>query len=187
MAAAASTGGSVEYWAHEASLIPVENHPLFRWRMDERDRMWAGMRRVLTEREDLLAETLELVRDCGPIRARDTGHVRPKPVAGEMWNWHDGKLALRVRCSSPARSGHLAPDQFRTPLRPDRERILPAAAAGWPDAHREVAHRELGQDRRHSAGGCHVGGTLPTTGESLQEKSGLRVAELVATGELDPR
>ena len=72
----------VEYWAHEASLIPIEYHRLFRWRMDERQRIWAGMRRVLTEHRDLIEDTLALVREQGPIRARDTGHVRkdaPRP------------------------------------------------------------------------------------------------------------
>src|SRR5581483_11576192 len=86
----------VEYWAHEASLIPLEYHRLFRWRMDERQRIWGGMRRALEEHPDLIERTLELVRAEGPVRSRDTGHERKDPVAGEMWNWHEGKVALEA-------------------------------------------------------------------------------------------
>ena len=72
----------VEYWAHEASLIPIELHPLFRWRMADVDReAWGSISRVAREQPDLVAETLELVAEQGPIRARDTGAVRPPPMA----------------------------------------------------------------------------------------------------------
>ena len=53
----------VEYWAHEASLIPIEIHPLFRWRMDERHRIWAGMRRVLNERQELIAVSSAVITE----------------------------------------------------------------------------------------------------------------------------
>ena len=41
-----------------------------------------------------MERTLDLVAEQGPIRARDTGAVRPPPRAGHMWNWHEGKVAL---------------------------------------------------------------------------------------------
>src|SRR5215831_12209618 len=68
----------VEYWAHEASLIPVELHPLFRWRMADVDReAWDSISRIAHEEPELVAQTLALVVADGPIRARDTGAVRP--------------------------------------------------------------------------------------------------------------
>ena len=52
-----------EYWGHEASLIPVEWHRLFRWRMDRAaDDAWGGMRRIQRERPEFVARVLEMVR-----------------------------------------------------------------------------------------------------------------------------
>ena len=84
-----------EYWAHAASLIPVELEPLLRWRMARADdEPWPAIRRIAQENPALLDDVVRLVNDQGPIRAGDTGIPRPAPRPGHMWNWHDGKVAL---------------------------------------------------------------------------------------------
>jgi len=84
-----------EYWAHAASLIPVELQPLLRWRMARADdEPWPAIRRIARENPALLDDVVRLVTDQGPIRAGDTGIPRPAPRPGHMWNWHDGKVAL---------------------------------------------------------------------------------------------
>ena len=61
----------IEYWAHEASLIPVELHPLLRWRMADVDgQAWGSIGRVIREQPELVAQTLALVDQIGPLRAR---------------------------------------------------------------------------------------------------------------------
>src|SRR3954454_17640658 len=68
-----------EYWGHEASLIPVELQPLFRWRMDQAHTdAWGGMRKVAEEQPELVASVLEEVRDRGPIAASGLSHERPR-------------------------------------------------------------------------------------------------------------
>ena len=63
-----------EYWAHEASLVPVALQPLLRWRMERaRDDAWGRMRRIAVEQPGLLDEVLALVAEQGPIRANATG------------------------------------------------------------------------------------------------------------------
>ena len=84
-----------EYWAHEASLIPVELQPYLRWRMARaNDDAWGSMVRIARDFPQLVAEVFDLVSRKGPIRAGDTGIPRPDPRPGHMWNWHDGKVAL---------------------------------------------------------------------------------------------
>jgi uncharacterized protein YcaQ len=84
-----------EYWAHAASLIPVEMHPLLRWRMDRAHlEPWPAIRRIAKENPALLEDVLQLITEQGPITAGDTGIPRPAPRPGHMWNWHDGKTAL---------------------------------------------------------------------------------------------
>jgi uncharacterized protein len=173
----------IEYWAHEASLIPIENLPLFRWRMDDRDRIWSGMRRVLNEQQQLIAETLELVREQGPVRARDTGHVRTTPTPGEMWNWHQGKVALEALFFTGAigASRRINFERHYDLI----ERILPAPVLAAPIPSRVDAHREL---TRIAAGALGVAtvADLADYWRIGQTELAPRVAELVAAGELIP-
>ncbi|HEX3616992.1 MAG TPA: crosslink repair DNA glycosylase YcaQ family protein [Solirubrobacteraceae bacterium] len=172
----------IEYWAHEASLIPVETHRLFHWRMDERQRIWAGMRRVLTEHQDLIEETLALVRDQGPVRARDTGHQRKDPVAGEMWNWHEGKVALEALFFTGAigASRRVNFERHYDLI----ERILPAEHLdGIPP--REDAHRELARIAARALGVATIA-DIADYWRITPTDLAPRIAELVVAGELLP-
>ena len=173
----------VEYWAHEASLIPVEYHPLFRWRMDERDRIWSGMRRVLNEQQQLIAETLELVRETGPVRSRDTGHVRKAPSPGEMWNWHQGKVALEALFFTGAigTSRRINFERHYDLI----ERILPATVLAEPTPSRADAQRELTRIAGRALGVATVA-DLADYWRIGRAELVPRVAELVASGELLP-
>ena len=134
----------VEYWAHEASLIPVEMHPLFRWRMADVDReAWGSISRIAREQPELVAETLALVAHDGPIRARDTGAVRPPPRPGHMWNWHEGKVALE----------HLFfTGQIAAARRVNFERLYDIDRAGAPGAHPDAS--DPGRRRRPARAGA---------------------------------
>src|SRR5262249_15092565 len=173
-----------EYWAHEASLIPLELQPLLRWRMADVDgEAWGSISRIAREQPELVAETLELVRRQGPIRARDTGAVRPPPRPGHMWNWQEGKVALehlfftgRVATARRVNFERLYDTTERVIGAEILDRPTPAAA----DAQRElvrVAARALGV------------ATEPDLGDYFRlprADSKARVAELVAGGELVP-
>ena len=88
----------VEYWAHEASLVPPETHRLLRWRMDRVDReAWRNVR-AAAEQPELLEDVVAEVGRSGPATAGriaasvDPGHVPTKDHWG--WNWPPVKSAL---------------------------------------------------------------------------------------------
>ena len=83
-----------EYWAHEASYLPVRLHPFLRWRMAAaEEHAWGNMVRLQRERPGYVAEILDRVREGGPLKASEL--LEPKPDRpGTMWNWHAGKVAL---------------------------------------------------------------------------------------------
>jgi uncharacterized protein YcaQ len=174
----------VEYWAHEASLIPLELHPLFRWRMADVDReAWGSISRVARDQPDLVAETLELVTQQGPIRARDTGAVRPPPRAGHMWNWHEGKVALEHLFFT----GQVAAARrinFER-LYDTADRVIPAEVRDRPTPSEADAQRQLVRIAARALGVA----TEPDLGDYFRlprAASKARVAELAAAGELTP-
>src|SRR5262245_59991081 len=84
-----------EYWAHEASLLPLPFWPLLRWRMrraaDGRG-ISKELARFATERRDYVEAILREVRARGPVTARELSQAGAR--TGPWWGWHDGKIAL---------------------------------------------------------------------------------------------
>jgi uncharacterized protein YcaQ len=83
-------GGRVfEYWAHEASLLPIELWPHFRTVMDGGGH-WGHHDRALRDHGDLVEPILERIRAEGPLGSRDfEGNS-----GGGMWNWKPAKMVL---------------------------------------------------------------------------------------------
>jgi len=85
-----------EYWAHEASLLPIELHPLLRWRMARARNMDGIYKRRLAEfarrRRAFVEAVLAEVEARGPISAAELD--RRKRRRKGWWSWDEGKLAL---------------------------------------------------------------------------------------------
>ena len=82
-------GRVIEYWAHEACLIPAEDHRLFRWRMRAGGH-WGGHTRALREHPEIVDRVLKEIGERGPLTSRDfEGAGR-----GGMWNWKPAKSVL---------------------------------------------------------------------------------------------
>jgi uncharacterized protein len=173
-----------EYWAHEASLVPVELHPLLRWRMARAESdPWPGIRRIAKEQPDLLDTVIALIEQNGPIRASETGIPRPARRPGEMWNWHDGKVALEYLFYAGRVTAARRVNFER--LYDLTERVLPPAIVGAPTPRPEDAQRELVR----IAARAHGVGTEPDLRDYFRlphEASKRAVAELVESGELVP-
>ena len=140
-----------EYWAHEASFLPVRLQPYLRWRMTAAEQhAWGNMVRLQRERPGFVAEVLERVRTEGPLKAGDLLEGK-RERSGEMWDWHAGKVALEWLFFT----GEVTATHRTTSFEKVYDltaRVLPAAVLQTPtpdpaDAVRElvrVASRALG-------------------------------------------
>jgi uncharacterized protein len=82
-------GRVFEYWAHEACLLPVEDFPLFRWRMEGRGH-WERHRRALRDHAKVAELVRAEIRDRGPLGSR---HFEGEGGGG-MWDWKPAKEVL---------------------------------------------------------------------------------------------
>jgi uncharacterized protein len=82
-------GRVFEYWAHEASLLPIELWPHFRSVMDGGGR-WGIHDRALREHAELVEPILERIRAEGPLGSR----AFAGDGGGGMWNWKPAKMVL---------------------------------------------------------------------------------------------
>ncbi len=135
-----------EYWAHEASLLPVETQPLMRWRMARAEAghgIYGGLARFGSEQRPFIDTVLGAVRDRGPLAASDLDGDEGAggKGAGGWWGWSDAKRALEWLfwaglVTTATRRGFER--LYDLP-----ERVLPAAVLSAPTPLEADAHRAL--------------------------------------------
>jgi uncharacterized protein len=181
-----SQRGLFEFWAHEASLLPLGAHPLFRWRM-QRARENAGDGKVKLhvfrlEKASYIDKVLHEIADRGPLAASELSNGGER--RGAWWAWNDGKLAVEWLffaglVTTATRRGTFERVYDLT------ERVLPSSVQALPTPSAEEAQREL---LRRSAQALGV-----ATETDLRDYFRLgvtdtkaRLAELVEAGDLLP-
>lgn len=131
-----------EYWGHEASLIPVDRQPLFRWRMEEARAgkgVWSGPSRIARDKPDFVRSVRDEIRDRGPLGAGELSSGGKS--SGAWWGWSEGKRALEYlfwtgQLTSAGRRGFER--LYDLP-----ERVIPEAILATPDPSRADAQRAL--------------------------------------------
>jgi uncharacterized protein YcaQ len=131
-----------EYWAHEASFLPVRLHPFLRWKMAAaEEHAWGSMVRLQRERPGYVAEVLARVREGGPLKASQMLEPRPDRP-GTMWNWHAGKVALEYLFFTGVLTARTRTAGFER-VYDLTERVLPPEVVQAPTPERADAIREL--------------------------------------------
>lgn len=131
-----------EYWAHEASLLPLDLHPLLRWRMARAERGEIGyqaLRRFATERKAEAQAVLDRITAEGPMTAADFENGSSK---SGWWEWSHTKHALEWlfwagKITTATRRGSFA-RVYDLP-----ERVLPKAVLDLPTPDAASAQRAL--------------------------------------------
>jgi uncharacterized protein len=86
-----------ECWAHEASFVPLQLHPLMRWRMQRAQNgkgKYSGISAFNRENKTFLSDTLDFIAKHGPVYAADVPGGGKS--SGGWWGWSKGKLALET-------------------------------------------------------------------------------------------
>jgi uncharacterized protein YcaQ len=174
----------VEYWAHEASLLPLPFHPLLRWRMARAERGEAGwkyLRTVAREHRHEADAILARIRDEGPMAA--SGFEHGKSRSG-WWEWGTTKMFLEYlfwagRITTATRRGSFERVYDLT------ERVIPAAVMALPTPPEAEARRLL-VERASRAHGIATETDLRDYFRLGPDEARAAIAELVEEGALLP-
>jgi uncharacterized protein YcaQ len=176
--------GFFEYWGHEASLLPLESQPLFRWRMaraEAGEGLWSGTARFGRERRAYINGILAEIEKRGPVTGGDFA-AGPRGAPG-WWSWSDGKRALEWlfwagKITTATRRGFERVYDLT-------ERALPATIHDLPTPTEAEAQRELVRISARAMGVATAADLRDYFRLPLAD-SRARIAELVEAGDLLP-
>ncbi|MBE7170346.1 MAG: YcaQ family DNA glycosylase [Williamsia sp.] len=131
-----------EYWGHEASLLPVDCHPLLRWRMDHALHgrgVWKQLEPFAKERRGEADALLARIGKEGPVAASD---IQGGRASKGMWVWSDSKHALEWLFWAGLVAATHRKDSFER-VYDLPERVLPPSVLQLPTPNGMAARREL--------------------------------------------
>lgn len=173
-----------EYWAHEASLLPMDLHPLLRWRMaraESGEGVWRSMKAFGGERRAEAEAVLDRIAAEGPMAASDFEGAKG---SGGWWGWSGTKAALeylfwtgRITTATRRPSFERVYDLS--------ERAIPAAIRALPTPSADDARRAL-IERSARALGIATASDLRDYFRLSPADALPRIAELVEDGVLIP-
>ena len=135
-----------EYWGHEAAHLPVDLHPLFRWKMNAartgKVTHW-GLTSFYEENKAFVKRTLKHVTTNGPTTSRELSTRTEKK--GTWWDWDEAKVALEYlfltgQLMSRGRGSDFA-RIYDTPERVLPQRVFDAATPSERDARKQLLVR----------------------------------------------
>src|SRR5687767_13229418 len=173
-----------EYWAHEASLLPMEIHPLLRWRMASAERGeigWGSLRAYAGERRPEAQAILERIRGEGPLAASDFESGKSR---SGWWEWGDTKRALEWLFWAGRITTHSRRGSFER-VYDITERVIPAAILALPTPGEAEAQRAL-IERSARALGLATAADLRDYFRLGPEGARAAIAELAEDGVLLP-
>jgi uncharacterized protein YcaQ len=132
------SGEMFEYWAHEASVLPIDHYPLLRWRMDEPVR-WRRYRELVEEHPGYIESVLAEVALNGPLTVGDLEDAGDR--IGPWWGYGRGKIALEYLFAMGHITGYRTGNFTRLYDLP--ERVLPADLLDAEPPTQEEAYEEL--------------------------------------------
>jgi len=176
-----------EYWGHEAAHLPVEIHPLFRWKMEAarlgKARHW-GLTSFYDDNKAFVKRMLKHVETNGPTTARELSTRTEKRGADKKtwWDWDESKTALEYlfltgQLMSRGRGTDFA-RIYDTP-----ERVLPQQVLDAPTPTEHDARKQL-LVRSAIAQGVATAGDLADYYRQKPAAVKPLIAELVEEGEL---
>jgi len=173
-----------EYWAHEASLLPLELQPLMRWRMERArrgERIYGGLTKFAAERADFVEAVLGEIGARGALAASDFEGGKGQ---GSWWGWSEAKHALEWLFWT----GQITTAERRASF--ERvydlpERVLPSAILSLPTPTAEEAQRELLRISARALG-VATAADLRDYFRLPAEDMKPRIAELVEAGDIVP-
>jgi len=173
-----------EYWAHEASLLPIELYPLMRWRMgraERGERVYSALARYGRERADYVEAIHKEILSRGPVAASDFDGQRGQ---GGWWGWSEAKHALEwLFWAGRITTAERRPSFERVYDVP--ERVLPASVLALPTPAAEDAVRQLLRISARALG-VATASDLRDYFRLPPDDLKLRLPELVEAGELLP-
>jgi len=134
----ARSGEMFEYWGHEASLLPVELHRLFRWRMEELE-PWRRVKDMIGGHPDYVPSVLAEIAANGPLTVSDLSD--PGARTGPWWGHGKGKTALDWLFAKGEIAAYRNPNFGRIYDLPSR--VVAAEHLNAPTLTKEEAFREL--------------------------------------------